>query len=181
MLLITGNPPYSVLSTSKYNIDAYKSIITKEGGTIPLEEKQKKNLQDDYVKFIRFAELAITKHKQGIVGIICPNGFADNVTFRGMRSHLLKTYDYIWFINLHGNKRKKETSPEGIEPDENVFEIMQGICIVFFIRTTHNKNNNLPIGKIFQKDIWGSRQRKSKVLTEILENWEIILSSVAKH
>ena len=89
-------------------------------------EKNPKWLLDDYVKFIRFAESKIESQDSGIIAIISNNSFLDNPTFRGMRYHLLNTFDKIYILDLHGNARKKEKSPDGSK-DYNVFDIMQGV------------------------------------------------------
>ncbi|MEO5999717.1 MAG: hypothetical protein ABIN89_23175, partial [Chitinophagaceae bacterium] len=85
-------------------------------------------LNDDYVKFIRFGQHFIEKNGTGILAFINPHGFLDNPTFKGMRWNLLKTYDKIFTIDLHGNSTKKEVSPDG-SPDVNVFDIMQGVSV----------------------------------------------------
>ena len=76
--------------------------------------------------------------------------FLDNPTFRGMRWHLLKTYDKIYTIDLHGNSKKKETAPDG-SADVNVFDIMQGVSVNIFIKTGKKKPNEL--GKVFHFDL----------------------------
>jgi len=153
ILVITGNPPYSYASknngewiTSKIK-DYYK--VDNEA----LKERNPKGLQDDYVKFIRFAQDKMDKTEQGIVGIITNHSFLDNPTFRGMRQSLLNTFDQLYFIDLHGNSLKKETTPEG-NKDENVFDIKQGVCISIFI-----KRKGLEKG-IFHKDFYGLRKEK---------------------
>lgn len=97
-------------------------------------EKNPKWLLDDYVKFIRFAESKIEKQGGGIFAFISNNAFLDNPTFRGMRYHLLRTFDKIYILDLHGNARKKETTPSG-DKDDNVFDIMQGVSINIFVKT----------------------------------------------
>lgn len=97
-------------------------------------EKNPKWLLDDYVKFIRFAESKISSQESGIFAFISNNGFIDNPTFRGMRYALMQTFDSIHILNLHGNARKKEKTPEG-EKDDNVFDIMQGVSINIFIKS----------------------------------------------
>lgn len=97
-------------------------------------EKNPKWLLDDYVKFIRFAESKIEKQGGGIFAFISNNSFLDNPTFRGMRYHLLRTFDKIYILDLHGNTRKKETTPNG-DKDDNVFDIMQGVSINIFVKT----------------------------------------------
>ena len=76
-------------------------------------------LHDDYVKFIRLSESLIEKNGEGILGFITNHGYLDNPTFRGMRWHLLNTFESIFVLDLHGNTKKKEVTPEG-KPDKNV-------------------------------------------------------------
>jgi predicted helicase len=147
---------YSTKSQTKTPglLDEYKQI---EG--VPLKERNLNPLNDDYVKFIRFAQKKMEAVSEGIVAIVTNNGFLDNVTFRGMRYSLLKTFDQIRILNLHGNVRKKEKKPDGSE-DAKVFEITVGVCIVFFI-----KNAMLKRG-VFYEDLFGSREEKYRFLLE---------------
>ncbi len=158
ILVITGNPPYSGNSKNKgewilNEIKNYKFVDGK-----PLGEKNSKWLQDDYVKFIRFAQDKMDKSEQGIVGIITNHSFLDNPTFRGMRQSLMNTFDLMYFIDLHGNSSKKETTPEG-DKDDNIFDIKQGVCISIFI-----KKKGLKKG-IFHTDFWGARTDKFNLCT----------------
>lgn len=50
-----------------------------------------------------------------------------------MRNHLMKTFDHIYIIDLHGNSKKKEISPDGSK-DENVFDIQQGTAIFIGVK-----------------------------------------------
>jgi predicted helicase len=118
---------------------------------------------DDYVKFLRYGQHFIEKNGQGVLAFINPHGFLDNPTFRGMRWHLLKTYDKIYTIDLHGNSTKKEISPDG-SPDVNVFDIMQGVSINIFIKTGVKKSNEL--GKVYHFDLFGKRELKYDFLIE---------------
>jgi predicted helicase len=134
ILVILGNPPYSGHSSNVGDwitglIDDYKRVDGK-----PLGEKNPKWLQDDYVKFLRFAQWKIDQAGCGVVGMITNHGYLDNPTFRGMRQSLMQTFDEIYVLNLHGNSLKKETCPDGGK-DENVFDIRQGTAIVFMIKT----------------------------------------------
>ena len=98
-------------------------------------EKNPKWLQDDYVKFIGFAQWKIDKTGEGVLGFITNHAYLDNPTFRGMRQSLLKSFEEIYVLNLHGNSRKKERSPDGSK-DENVFYIQQGVAIAFYVKKT---------------------------------------------
>ena len=133
VMVVIGNPPYSGISTNTGEgfrwinslLDAYK----KEPGGLHKLEERKHWLDDDYVKFIRFAEHMIEKNGEGVLGFITNHGYLDNPTFRGMRWHLLNTFGKIWVLDLHGNAKKKEVSPDGT-PDKNVFDIQQGVAII---------------------------------------------------
>jgi len=140
ILVILGNPPYSGHSANKGPwirklIEDYKFVDGK-----PLGEKNPKWLQDDYVKFLRFAEWKIAQAGRGVVGMITNHSYLDNPTFRGMRQHLLQTFDEIYILDLHGNALKRERCPDG-SPDENVFDIRQGVAIAFFLKYGDEKGN----------------------------------------
>ncbi len=145
ILVILGNPPYSGHSANKgkWIVDLLKVGYTLPGGcknggyyTVdgkPLGEKNPKWLQDDYVKFIRFAQWKIDQAGEGVVGMITNHSYLDNPTFRGMRQSLMETFNEIYIIDLHGNSLKKEKCPDGSK-DQNVFDIQQGVAIVFMIK-----------------------------------------------
>jgi len=161
VLVIIGNPPYSGISANinewterllKEDIDGTQSYYKVDGQ--PLGEKNPKWLQDDYVKFLRFAQWKIQTSGYGIVGMITNHSYLDNPTFRGMRQSLMKTFDEIYILDLHGNSLKKETTPEGGK-DENVFDIRQGVAIALFIK---NKKAREP--KLFHLDKYGLREEK---------------------
>lgn len=162
VMCIIGNPPYSGISSNNGEwisklIDDYKYI---DG--VHFNER-KHWLNDDYVKFIRYGQHFIEKNGSGVLAYINPHGFLDNPTFRGMRWHLLKTFDKIYTIDLHGNSKKKETAPDG-SIDQNVFDIMQGVSINIFVKTGKKKANEL--GKVFHYDLFGKRDFKYDFLTE---------------
>jgi len=156
VMCVIGNPPYSGISSNNNEfitklIDDYKYV---DG--VHFNER-KHWLNDDYVKFIRFAQHLVEKNEEGIVAFINPHGFLDNPTFRGMRWNLLKTFDKIYTIDLHGNSKKKETAPDG-SVDQNVFDIMQGVSINIFVKTSKKAKNEL--GKVFHYDLFGKRNIK---------------------
>jgi len=162
VMCVIGNPPYSGISSNNGKwisnlIDDYKYV---DG--VHFNER-KHWLNDDYVKFLRYGQHYIEKNGQGVLAFINPHGFLDNPTFRGMRWHLLKTYDKIYTIDLHGNSTKKETAPDG-SADINVFDIMQGVSINIFVKTGKKKTNEL--GKVFHFDLFGKREHKYDFLTE---------------
>jgi predicted helicase len=110
-------------------------------------------LQDDYVKFLRFAQDKMQREEEGIVGVITNHSYLDNPTFRGMRQSLTETFDQIYILDLHGSTKPKELVPEGVE-NENVFDIQKGVAVALFV-----KRPGVPKG-VWYADVWGSRQQK---------------------
>ena len=61
-----------------------------------------------------------TRNKSGVVGFITNHGFLDNPTFRGMRWRILKEFDEVYILDLHGNSNRKEQTPRGADEQERV-------------------------------------------------------------
>ncbi|UGQ16653.1 type ISP restriction/modification enzyme [Borrelia sp. RT5S] len=158
ILVILGNPPYNAGSK---NNNAHILGLMRDYKK-DLGERAIIALNDDYVKFIRFAEHNIENSNKGLLGIVTNNGFLDNITFRGMRLHLLKTFDEVYIINLHGNSRKKEKADDG-SVDENVFDIQTGIAISIFIKHQDVAKKN-DLARVYYKSIKGTRLHKYEFL-----------------
>lgn len=164
IMCVIGNPPYSGESANKGDwimglMEAYKK---EPGGKEKLKERNPKWINDDYVKFIRFSEHLIEKNGEGVLGFITNHGYLDNPTFRGMRWHLMKTFDKIYVLDLHGNSKKKEVTPEG-KPDKNVFDIMQGVAIIIGVKRKAATEEK-PLAEVFHGEMWGSRDKKYESL-----------------
>ena len=159
VMCIIGNPPYSGESANNgdWIMDLMQDYKKEPGGKEKLKSRNPKWINDDYVKFLRYGQHFIEKRGSGILAFINPHGFLDNVSFRGMRWNLLKTYDKIFTIDLHGNSKKHETSPDGSK-DVNVFDIQQGVSINIFVKTGRKKTNEL--GKVYHYDLFGERDFK---------------------
>ncbi|MCS7053219.1 MAG: N-6 DNA methylase [Ignavibacterium sp.] len=160
ILVILGNPPYSGHSanTGEWISEEIKEYYHIEG--IPIKEKNPKWLQDDYVKFIRFAQWKIEKAGEGVIGFITNHSYLDNPTFRAMRYSLMKSFDEIYILDLHGNSLKKEKAPDGSK-DENVFDIQQGVAIAFFIKYRNKRKT-----QVFHHEIFGLRESKYEWLNK---------------
>ena len=158
IMVIVGNPPYSVSSSNKGEWIQNLTKAYKFG----LNEQNINSLSDDYVKFIRFAEHFIEKNSSGIVAMITNNSFIDGITHRQMRKHLLETFNDIYILDLHGNSKKKETAPDNSK-DENVFDIQQGVSINIFIRKEREKRD---LGKVHHADLYGKRIEKFDALNK---------------
>lgn len=165
VMVVMGNPPYSGESANKgeWIMNLMEDYKKEPGGKEKLKERNPKWINDDYVKFLRYGQHFIEKNGSGVLAFINPHGFLDNPTFRGMRWNLLKTYDKIYTIDLHGNSNKQEKSPDG-SVDVNVFDIQQGVSINIFIKTGKKKANEL--GKVFHFDLYGKREMKYDFLSE---------------
>lgn len=160
--VVIGNPPYAGESSNKgpYIMELMELYKKEPGGLVKLNEKNPKWLNDDYVKFIRYAQEIISKTNGGIVAFINPHGFIGNPTFRGMRWSLLQAFDYIYILDLHGNSNRKETCPDGSK-DENVFDIQQGVSVCFFIKKANSQHS---ICRTFHADVYGTRDYKYEFL-----------------
>jgi Type ISP C-terminal specificity domain/N-6 DNA Methylase len=166
ILVVLGNPPYSGESANRSRDE--KGELTFIGALIEdykqvdghsLGERNPKWLQDDYVKFIRFAQWRIESTGHGILGFITNNGYLDNPTFRGMRQRLMNSFGEIHIYDLHGNSNKKERAPDGGE-DKNVFDIQQGVAIILAIK----EPGHTGVGKVRHCDLWGPREHKYSTL-----------------
>jgi type I restriction-modification system DNA methylase subunit len=174
ILVILGNPPYSghsanasekyITIRTKKGLARRKKVKTWIGKAIddykfvdgqPLMEKTSKWLQDDYVKFIRFAQWKIEKAGEGVLGFITNHSYIDSPTFRGMRQSLMKEFGEIRILDLHGSTLRRETCPDGSK-DENVFDIRPGVAIALFVKKRDSEDQC----KVYFSEIWGVRKKK---------------------
>ncbi len=120
-----------------------------------IKPAQAKWLGDDYVKFIRFAQWRIERTGYGILAFITNHSYLDNPTFRGMRQSLLRSFDDIYILDLHGNSKKKELTPDGAKV-KNVFDIQQGVAIGLFVRRRGGARSSR-LATVHHADLWGLR------------------------
>ncbi|MHB8597908.1 MAG: type ISP restriction/modification enzyme [Ktedonobacteraceae bacterium] len=174
IMVVLGNPPYSGHSANKgewitdllrgdgragKKVGNYFEVDGK-----PLGERNPKWLNDDYVKFLRFAQWRIEQTGYGILAFITNHGYLDNPTFRGMRQSLMQTFDDIYVLDLHSNSKKKERSPDGSK-DENVFDIQQGVAIGIFVKR-QRKSDTADTAIVHHAHLWGPREIYEKVGSE---------------
>ena len=165
--VVIGNPPYSGLSS---NMNPWIDGLLK--GRLPdgtqtasfyhvdgksLGER-KLWLQDDYVKFIRLSQWLIDSSGCGVLGYITNHGYLDNPTFRGMRWSLMRSFDAIHVLDLHGNLKKKEATPDG-HKDVNVFDIQQGVATGLFIKRRYTRKA-IDLSSVHHCSYWGDRKTK---------------------
>jgi len=155
-LVVLGNPPYSGHSANAGRI-ADLMADYRAG----LEERNPKWLQDDYVKFIRMAQHRVDSAGRGIVAFITNHSYLFNPTFRAMRASLMRSFDAIYTLDLHGNSKQVERT-ETSEPDENVFSIQMGVAITFMVKTGEAAGC-----RVHYADLRGSRESKLKRLSEM--------------
>ncbi|MEZ4806621.1 MAG: type ISP restriction/modification enzyme [Flavobacteriales bacterium] len=161
VMVVLGNPPYSGISSNMGEwisglIEDYKYVDGEHFG------ERKHWLHDDYVKFIRFGEHFIEKTGEGVLAYINNHSFLDNPTFRGMRWHLMNTFDKIYVIDLHGSSKKAKLLDAGMV-DENVFDIQQGVCVNLFVRSKSKRSGK---AKVFYGSLQGEREFKYDSLNE---------------
>ena len=160
--VVVGNPPYSGHSANKGEwigdllrgkdgIEVTGSYFQVDGK--PLGERNPKWLNDDYVKFIRYAQRCIEQTGEGILGYVTNHSYLDNPTFRGMRQSLMDTFKRLKVLDLHGNSKKREQTPEGGK-DENVFDIQQGVAVCLFVKPVAGAEEPT---SLFHADLWGER------------------------
>ncbi|MDT5122433.1 MAG: hypothetical protein QOC96_1915 [Acidobacteriota bacterium] len=158
VMVVIGNPPYSGHSanTGQWIANLLRGRDTQTGEEVanyfavdgkPLGERNPKWLNDDYVKFIRFAQWRIEQTGYGVLAFITNHGYLDNPTFRGMRQSLMETFDDIYVLDLHGNSKKKERAPDGSD-DKNVFDIQQGVAIGIFVKKQRTKDKSVGAGLV---------------------------------
>jgi len=159
IMVVLGNPPYSKISANRGQwitslMDSYKA-------TVRAEETQIQALSNDYVKFFRFAQWRIERTGKGIVSYISDNSWLDGPLFRDMRACLARTFSEAYEVNLHGNVRKREKPPHG-GPDENVFDIQQGVGVTLLVKHP----NGAGAKAVHYADVWGDREGKYQVLSD---------------
>ena len=168
ILVIMGNPPYNSkseeINSKEWIIDLLKDYKKDLTGT------EKGSIEDDYIKFLRFAHWKMEKSKQGIIGVIVNNSFINGVSHREMRNQLIKTFDEIYIFDLHGNVIKGEKCPDGSK-DSNIFNIAEvGVCIALFVKTGIKNNKNKGI---YFQEIYGKQNYKKEYLIDKSVNTDI--------
>ena len=158
VMVMIGNPPYSLSSQNKGEwINKLLEDYKKD-----LNERNIQPLSDDYIKFMRLGQYYVEKNNSGVLAYISNNGFIDGVIHRQIRKELMRAFDKIYVLDLHGNSRKKETALDGSK-DENVFDIMQGVSINIFIRTKASSSTQ---AEVYHFDLYGEREDKYHFLNE---------------
>jgi predicted helicase len=155
IMVVMGNPPYSNfgrMNTGKWILallDGYKKDL----------HERKLNLDDDFIKFIRFAQWRIEQTGAGILAFISNNTYIDGITHRRMRESLLESFDEIYILDLHGSSKKHEKCPDGSK-DENVFDIQQGVAVGIFVKRQSKSDS----GVVYHAELWGNREAKYSAL-----------------
>ena len=168
IMVVIGNPPYA--GNSANNGDWIKKLMRGDDGTktvsnyyeihgAPLNERNPRGISDDYVKFIRFGQWRIEQSGSGVLAYVTNHAWLDNPTFRGMRQSLLTAFDAIYVLDLHGNTRKGELDLEG-QPDENVFDIQQGVAISIFVKIQRDGSKPLGNAQVYHAELFGDRNSK---------------------
>ena len=161
--IIIGNPPYSGESANKgdWILSLMEDYKYEPGTRNKLNEANSKFVNDDYIKFIRYSQNTLSSAGEGILCFICPHGYIDSPTFRGVRYSMMECFQEIYILDLHGNSKKKEKAPDGSK-DENVFDIQQGVCICLFLKQKNSSHHC----RVFHSDLYGTRDLKYSFLSQ---------------
>ena len=165
--VVIGNPPYSNYGQMNENSCILGLLEDYKQG---LGEK-KLNLDDDFIKFLRFGQICIDDSGTGLLGFITNHTYLDGVTHRRLRQSLLESFQSIRLMDLHGSVKKAERCPDGT-PDKNVFDIQQGVAIGIFRRSLAAAN------QVLHSDCWGTRDAKYQWLNGRLIaniNWGVVI------
>lgn len=163
--IVIGNPPYSGISQNKGDkyrwldrlVDEYKYL---DGVNI---SEQKSRLGNDYIKFLRAGQRLVEESDKGVLAFINPHAYLDGPTFRALRWNLMQKFDKIYLLNLHGDMKKKEKTPDGGK-DENVFDIREGVLINVFVKSGDSKKQHH--ASVYYADLYGLREFKYGSLQE---------------
>lgn len=174
VMVVMGNPPYNEKSANTGEwimnlMDDYKQepgmsriqvSRSKRTGKITYKNTLKganpKGINNDYCKFIRLGQNFVERTNEGVLAYITANTYLDSRLFRGMRYELLKSFDKIYILNLHGSTMRKESTDE--ITDQCVFDIRQGVAIIILVK--HNTSSSQELAKVYYKDIYGKRSFK---------------------
>jgi predicted helicase len=173
IMVIVGNPPYANFGMMNKGEWILQLLADYKTGL----NETKLNLDDDFIKFIRFSQWRIDTNKEGIVGLVTNNTYLDGLTHRRMRECLMESFTDIYVLNLHGSSKKKEVCPDGSK-DENIFDITVGVSITLFVKEPDKTGC-----RVHHADLWGRRENKYEALNKMSVDtmrWKT-LTPVAPH
>jgi len=137
IFVVIANPPYNVGQQNENDNNKNRKYPELDRRVNQSYAKastatNKNALSDPYVKAIRWASDRIGQ--EGIVAFVSNNSFLDDVSFDGMRKHLVQDFSTIYHFNLKGNARTagERRRQEG----GNIFldQIRVSVGITFFVR-----------------------------------------------
>ena len=142
--VIIGNPPYNANQQNESDNNKnkeYKEIDKLIKNTyVHLSSAQKTKVYDMYARFYRWATHRIAQN--GIIAFVTNRSFIDSRTFDGFRKSVEKEFDYIYLVDLNGDIRANKE-----QVNSNVFGIMTGVAIAFFIKKEKFDLNNKKLPK----------------------------------
>ena len=167
--VVVGNPPYlgeagrggdwiSGLMRGREIQSGRKTLSYFEVAGDSLNERNPKWLNDLYVRFTRLSHWVLEQTGLGVHGFITNHSYIDNPTFRGLRWALLASFDQVFVLDLHGNLKKKEVTPDGGK-DDNIFDIEQGVAIALFVKMSH-RAHEVSCARVHHAQCWGARAAK---------------------
>jgi predicted helicase len=174
--VIIGNPPYNVgqVSENDNNKNRKYKVVDEQVSKTYVKDSTatlRRQVYDPYVKFFRWATDRL-QDRDGVVCFVSNNSFVDQNAFDGMRKHLLKDFDQIYHLDLHGNVRK---NPKLSGTTHNVFGIQVGVGVTIAVRNRNNPGRFLRYYRV--PEDW-TRIEKLAFLTDKSKiegiNWETL-------
>jgi predicted helicase len=163
--VVIGNPPYAQYSmnlteTAKAHIEKFRFA---NGQRIRVRNplQLERNLNDDYVKFLGYST-ALFPCGTGVLGMITNRMFLDSESLVGLREWMVTTFDHVIVADLWGSSEESRRI-ERLAQDENVFDILQGVAISFWIRRRPHSDVAYPV---LSRELIGKREEKYRLLNE---------------
>lgn len=173
VMVVIGNPPASDkgLNTGEEfteinkALDVFRPPKKSDKGTMEQQATRRRNitkgLQNDAVKFLRWASLKIHRHRGGIISFVLPHSLIDHPTYQYLRKFFLENYDEIYVLELDTDKRLFDTNAA----KESVFPTQQGRAVLTFVQFPRNPRETglRKPAKLYYASITGLEKRADKI------------------
>lgn len=186
--VVLGNPP---VSDKGFNMGKHFQLIEDalEDFRPPVSKRRArmnilKSLQNDCIKFLRWACLKIEQSRGGVIAFVIPSSLLNDVSYRHLRTYLTQKYDEIYILNIDKDIRQKG------ESGESLFATQQGRAAIFIVKYLKKKEDSSKSAKLFYFGLseaektkdgklkWLAHQRKETDLLSKFTNFESIGDSM---
>lgn len=156
--IVIGNPPYNAGQKNENDRNqnrGYDVVDSRIAETYAADSRAtlRRQLYDPYVRFFRWAVDRL-EGRDGIVCFVSNNSFVDQVAFDGMRRDLLRDFNTVYHVDLHGNVRQ---NPKLSGTTHNVFGIQVGVGITVAVRHRSRSGGTLSYFRVDEN--WRKEQK----------------------